>query len=205
MGFGGNPPDENTVLCMDEAERELVNSVAPRYTYKKLGISFSEDGVHVNGTPFIMKGEDIRAHLEGCSEVILLCATLSDAADKLIRIAQLRDMTEAIVLDAMSSAAIEQVCSRLEAELHEQYPDKYFTWRFSPGYGDFPLEAQRDFVAVLEANKRVGLYLTDSLMLTPTKSVTAVIGLSPAPLRGCITCNMRESCRYRKGGLHCSY
>lgn len=209
MGCGGTNPDENLLSLMNEAEEKLIQAAVPRYTYLKLGITLQPDGVHAEGTSLVMSGNDIRSHLEGCSEAVLLCATLSENTDKLIRIAQLRDMTEALVLDAMSSAAVEQLCSKLETELHTLYPEKYFTWRFSPGYGDFPLEAQRSFISVLNANKRIGLYLTDSLMLTPLKSVTAVIGLSDSPLpqkkRGCVTCNMRERCLFRKGGGHCSY
>ena len=49
--------------------------------------------------------------------------------------------------------------------------------RFSPGYGDFSLEHQRDFMRILDLENSLGLTLTGSLLLVPEKSVTAVIGL----------------------------
>ena len=49
--------------------------------------------------------------------------------------------------------------------------------------------------------------MTESLLLNPVKSVTAVIGLSDRPqmarIRGCAYCQMRERCTLRKGGKHC--
>ena len=61
-------------------------------------------------------------------------------------------------------------------ELAENDSKSNFRPRFSPGYGDFPLTAQRDIFAILDCPKRIGLSLNQSLLLSPTKSVTAVIG-----------------------------
>ena len=81
------------------------------------------------------------------------------------------------------------------------------TWRFSPGYGDLPIEIQGEFLQVLDAPKRIGLYATANNILTPRKSVTAVIGLSENKIskgrRGCVICSMKDACPYRKRGEHC--
>ena len=85
--------------------------------------------------------------------------------------------------------------------------------RFSPGYGDFPLEYQRELLGVLDAAKRIGLTLTDSLLMAPSKSVTAVIGVYEAAdmpggcgrgedltgrgAHGCAGCG-KEDCAYRR-------
>ena len=72
--------------------------------------------------------------------------------------------------------------------------------RFSPGYGDFPLEVQRDFERILEMPKTIGVTLSDSLLMTPTKSITAVIGLSEIDTNceksGCEQCAMAGKCAY---------
>ena len=64
-----------------------------------------------------------------------------------------------------------------------------------------------DEVIALDAQRRIGLHVTNSLLLNPTKSVTAIIGLSDRPqaarIRGCAYCSMRETCALRKGGKHC--
>jgi hypothetical protein len=61
--------------------------------------------------------------------------------------------------------------------------------------------------AALNMEKLLGLHVTDSLMLNPVKSVTAVIGIADTPqmarIRGCAYCALKETCRLRKGGKHC--
>ncbi|MBR3258643.1 MAG: vitamin B12 dependent methionine synthase, partial [Eggerthellaceae bacterium] len=49
-----------------------------------------------------------------------------------------------------------------------------------PGYGDLPLEVQPDLLGLLDASRRLGITLSDSLLMSPTKSVTAIVGLRPA-------------------------
>ena len=71
--------------------------------------------------------------------------------------------------------------------------------RFSPGYGDFPLECQPGLFRLLGVQRNIGVTLTDSLLMLPTKSVTAVIGLcdgeTPCPT-GCAACD-RADCAFR--------
>ena len=117
------------------------------------------------------------------------------------------DMAKAVIADAFAGAAVEQVMNEAEKLIKAEFPGKYFTWRYSPGYGDFPIEIQKQLLDVLDAPRKIGLCTSDSRMLAPVKSVTAVMGVSDAPLparkRGCVTCNMRQRCQFRKRGLHC--
>ena len=86
-------------------------------------------------------------------------------------------MPKALLTDAMAGAAIEQICNDFQEELQGRFPNMQQTMRYSPGYGDLPLSLQKDLLATLEAGKRIGLSVTESNMLTPLKSVTAIIGL----------------------------
>ncbi len=207
LRYGNNSPDENISAIMDNCEKKLLSVIKPKYTYKIFDISFSETGVCINGSNLILKGNDIKNHLENCSKAVLMCVTLSSDTDKLIRNSQISNMTEAIILDSMSSVCTEQLCDEVEKEIHQKFPQYFHTWRYSAGYGDFPIDIQSDFLDVLDAQKRIGLCVTSSNILTPKKSVTAVIGLSETPVnykkRGCITCNMNKTCQYRKNGEHC--
>ena len=190
-----------------ECEERLLKAVDPRYTYRYFSLDKTEDGLTLRNTDLILRGNSIAEHLRGCDACILLCATLSAGADTLIRKLSAEDMASAFVTDCLASAAIEAVCDAAENEIKDKLPGKFFTWRFSPGYGDLPLEIQQKFVAVMNSAKLIGLNVTDSLMLVPTKSVTAVIGVSdtelPRSVRGCGCCNMKDTCRFRKEGYHC--
>ena len=139
--------------------------------------------------------------------MIVFAATLGSTADRLIRTAEITNMAYALILDALASAMIEECCDNAEKELHEKIPG-FFTWRFSPGYGDYPLDVQSEIIRLLNADKRIGLTVTSSDILIPRKSVTALIGVSDTEQdkgkRGCATCKLRETCSFRIGGTTCA-
>jgi hypothetical protein len=134
----------------------------------------------------ILPGKHIAKHLAGCSQLILLAATLGTEVDQLLYTESLRDVAGAVILDAAANQYIEEICdgaNRIIAE--EAQRDGYaITPRFSPGYGDLPLNVQPGLIALLNAERRIGLTLTASLMLLPQKSVTAIIGLRPVSNSG---------------------
>lgn len=208
MGLRGEIP-ENIVTLADECESRLIAAASPKFYWIYADIAdISEETVTLARHKLVLRGKDISEHLNGCFGTALLCATLGDGVDKLLRTVQTEDMAKALTADALSSAAVEQVCDIAEKEIGERFAGKFTTWRFSPGYGDFPLECQGDFLAAVNAMRTVGVCVTDGGLLTPTKSVTAVIGISENPIpqkrRGCGTCNMRDRCTFRKNGGHCN-
>lgn len=207
MGYGSSKPDEVTLKNIEECEKALLEAIRPEYVYRVFDIENTQEGISVVGTSLVLKGNDIRFHLEGCTKAALLAATVSSGADRLIRSYAAYDMAKSVITDCLASAAIEQVCNEVDKIISESAEQKYQTWRFSPGYGDLPLEVQKDFLEVLSAGKRIGLSVLDNFMMVPTKSVTAVIGLSDKQIgkgkRGCACCNMRDRCEYRVRCEHC--
>ena len=130
------------------------------------------DGLHLG--PLAMESRGLAAVLAGCDRAILFAATLGAGTDRLLMQAALRSPTLQYIADAVASALIEALCDRAEDDLCAGRPH---THRFSPGYGDLPLALQSALLSLLDAHRRVGIALTDQLLMTPTKSVTAVIGL----------------------------
>lgn len=193
---------------LDRAEEQVRKALSPKYTYREASLYYYGDELFAEGFNTPLKGNDIKEHLKGCTKVIILAATLSSEADKLIRQAEVRDMAEALAVDALCSAAIEQVCDRAEEEIFAEASGAYRTSRYSPGYGDFPIEMQSHILEFLNAMRRIGLTATDSSLLVPTKSVTAVIGVSERPIDSiaikCEKCNMSQQCLYRKTDGNCN-
>ncbi len=209
MGYKGGEIKQKILDLTDECEEALLKTIKPRMVYRVFDIMNAKEGIEVKNTSLIFKGNDIKAHLEGCHKAVLMCATLSAETDRLIRGYEAEGMEKALIADALASAAVEQLCETAEEVIHREVGDCNYTWRFSPGYGDFPLDVQRDFLKATDAAKRIGLNISDTLILIPRKSVTAVIGISENPIpqkrRGCICCNMRDRCEFRKGGSHCGF
>ena len=121
--------------------------------------------------------------------------------DALLRRAQAEDLAAAVALDCCATAAVEAVCDLAEAEIRARLPGCSFPFRFSPGYGDLPIELQDPILRLLDAPRRVGLCATDRHILTPRKSVTAVLGISDGEIspqkRGCASCTFRDRCKFQ--------
>lgn len=200
---GGEIPPEIDAL-LDDCMAETLRVARPRYIHRVLPID------RAARTPALaFAGEDVQSLLAECSRVIFLAATLGAELELAIRRAQARDMTRAVVLDCCGSAAIEAVCDAAEREILDGLAGdgNHLTDRFSPGYGDMPIDRQPELLALTDAGRRIGLTATGTNILVPRKSVTAVIGVSDRPqtkrFRGCAYCSMFETCNFRKAGKTC--
>lgn len=206
MGVKGTP-DQAVAELLDRAEKIVREKIRPKYVYIETDVTFTDEGVVLGAMSVPLTGEDIKRHLSGCNRAVIMAATLTQEADKLIRQAAVTNMAESLAIDCLCSAAVEQVCDRAEEEIFSRCSAPYRTWRFSPGYGDLPLSLQSSLLLALNAQRRIGLTVTDSSLLIPSKSVTAIIGMADRPVerggRGCTICNMRESCAYRAKGNRC--
>ena len=120
---------------------------------------------------------DLRKHLEGCGEILLFACTAGAETDRRIARAKLLSPARALLMHAIGAQQVEGACDRLCSRLAAQFPDRQLTDRYSPGYGDLPLSIQRDVMEALDCGRTIGVTLTDSLLMTPSKSVTAIIGM----------------------------
>ena len=197
--------DRQEIDCALEKQiRFCITSVQetsrPRLTYTVLDV---HDGV-ISGLEF--GGKDIKNMLSSCLRAIVMAATLGPEAEALLRRTEVLNMADALIMDSAQSTAIENVCDNFEAQMRTTYRSEglYLTDRFSPGYGDLPLDCQKSIIALLSAEKRIGLTATPGNILVPRKSVTCIIGISDRrqklERRGCASCTLNQSCTYRKGG-----
>ena len=131
--------------------------------------------------PVYLNSDSIVAHLEGAMEVAVFAVTIGEKLEEEVsHLFTQGKYTEAILLDAAGSCATEQVIEQLIPVLahHAARTGYVLGRRFSPGYGDWPVEAQKDIVEISNA-ETIGINLTSAMMLVPRKSVTAIIGLYP--------------------------
>lgn len=204
LGVRGEP-DARLTADLDRCEAQLCAAAVPRVCWRSF--AREADGT-LTGTSFRPGGEAIARHLAGCGQVLLMAATLGAETERLIRRAQVRSMADAALLDALASAAVENVCDRFCEELAARFSPQRLTSRFSPGYGDFPLSQQREVCRILNVQRMLGMTLTPGGLMIPQKSVTALIGVSdseaPSPARPrCADCPAAGNCRYRKEDTFC--
>lgn len=201
MGYRGDV-EKSFDNIMNQCERDILDVAVPLYTYRIFDIEFLNKKVIIPSENFCLEGKDIYNHLSGCTKAALFAATISADVEKVIRKYQVTDLIYALASDALASVAIEKVCDEASKEICRQMKGMYPTFRFSPGYGDLPISIQSKFVSILSAQKRIGLSVTESGILVPRKSVTAIIGFSKKPCdivnRGCEMCRFRKTCTHDK-------
>lgn len=201
LGHRGQEIPENVEELIKECERELEQMASPRAMWKEYPLSIHD---HVLDMGFLQtKSKSLERNLRDCERVILFAATLGSRVDVLLHRYNMIQMSKAVVMQAASVAMLETFCDEKNQELKSSYEAKgwYLRPRFSPGYGDFPLGCQREIAPALEMGKRIGINLTDTLLMMPSKSVTAVIGASRllrnCTVQGCEVCAKRD-CAYRR-------
>lgn len=206
LGVRGEP-DPALLEELSEVADRLTRTVEPRWVWRVFHLKHLPEYEELEGSGLTLPGAMARTMLADCGQAAALACTLGAGFEAMLRAQQARSMARAAMLDACGSAWVEAGCGAAEAEIAARFPGLCLTDRFSPGYGDLPLELQRDICAALDAPRRLGIQVTDSLLLNPTKSVTAFIGLSdrpqPARVRGCGHCALAGSCQYRKEGKAC--
>lgn len=200
LGFYKTVPDENTQKLIDEVGDKLLSEITPKSVYKKYPITVSEQMVTIDNS--VIHSKNLSRHLKGCKYAYLFAATLGIKADSRIRAYAATSMSRSAIAQSVSAALIETYCDEIQAiiaqaELQEGH---YLKPRFSPGYGDFPIEFQKELLPRLDAAKRIGITLTDSCLMVPTKSVSAVIGVTDSPncnSNRCINCDNTD-CEFRE-------
>lgn len=202
LGYGKNAVDDKTLQEIQDSFRELERVADKKSIYRIFELSLKDENELKIGNVEIYS-RNLRTNLKDCKQVVLFAATLGAEVDRLIRKMQVVDMAKAVVMQACAATLLEEYCDELQQKIaeHMQEQGKYIRPRFSPGYGDFSIQHQKAVLAMLEASKRIGVTMTDSYMLTPTKSVTAVIGIGDVEmncnLNNCEECD-KTDCTYRR-------
>lgn len=197
MGYGHSQPDAAVSALIDACEKELIASISGRACYALVPVSFPQRFTVDLGFG-IIESVSLSKHLQGCHSAFLFAATIGIGPDRLIGKYSRLSPSKAAITDALASSAIESWCDTVELEITRNMGPHCA--RFSPGYGDFPLEAQEKLTSCLNTAKLLGIALSSSLLMTPTKSVTAVIGIGASARtcgNKCMFCN-KKNCIYRE-------
>lgn len=209
LRFMGVPKEARSGEMAERAYRtfELLEGfIRPRRIWGRFSVLADDRGIRLDEAVRIESGSLARlmAHSRECW---VMAVTLGPEVDRRILLAQKQDMLDGMALDACASVRADALCDEVEGEIFRELREgEHPTMRFSPGYGDAPLTASADLIALLDATRRIGLAMTRSYMMTPIKSVTALIGISDRNedrTRDCSRCSAGPDCPYRKRGESC--
>lgn len=179
LGFRGESPEDEIAEKVRTSIDEVVEASQPRAIYERYPLELfdGEEDLAIGGVSF--KSRDLKLNLKGCQYVYLMGATIGIGVDRLIARASVGDMTKATIYQAAGAAYVEEYCDYINEEIRKKALEEGMVLRprFSPGYGDFALENQKDIFRLLNLSKHTGISLSDSMLMSPSKSVTAVIGV----------------------------
>ena len=188
LGWNGGPIPEELLTSVRQTAARLQKLCHPRAVFRLFDTLPPDTAAPVTGN------------------AVLFAATLGLEFERFARTESLRDPAAALIADACGSALIEAVCDSVEDHARSLV-GKPFSRRISPGYGAWSLEAQPALLHLLDAERAIGITLTEGCMMLPQKSVTGLVLFSDTPIpnvpNSCAGCAARTDCKYRKAGMFC--
>ena len=210
-GAGGSG-QEDILRLAEECAGLTRGRLSFRVCWREFPVTFDETGMDLGFAR--TNAASLRRRLAGCDRAVLFAATVGLEMDRLIVRYSAVSPARALMLQAVGAERIEALCDLFCGDI-----SRFATRdggrarpRFSPGYGDLPLELQRDIFRVLDCQRAIGLTLNESLLMSPSKSVTALIGIgkdlqntgkakneagAPSASGGCAGCAGTD-CPYRE-------
>ena len=179
--------------CLSEAQGVFRFSVC----YAVFPVSITENQVDLGFAKITSK--NLAENLSGCDKAVVFCSTIGIGIDRLIAKYGVISPAKALIFQAIGAERIESLCNLFNEEIAKEY--KNLKPRFSPGYGDLDLAFQGDIFRALDCSKKIGVNLTNEFLMSPTKSVTAIIGISDKQCDDknlkCENCNKLD-CEFRR-------
>ena len=170
MGCPAAAQTEELLRRAKDAVTSAKAAADPRAVWQRFDLVREGDSLSLEGTAVTLPGADIADHLRGCGSCVVFAVTLGLRTERYLA-GLAADPAAALYADTACSLLIEEA-----ADLAEREMPPHTTWRYSPGYGDLPLALQGKLLSLLDAPRRLGLTLTDSGLMLPRKSITAIVG-----------------------------
>ncbi len=157
----------------DECLEEYKKAAVFKAIYRKTAVTFfGEKGIRFDFGE--IESENLRKNLEGCQNAFVFAATSGSTVDRLIMRQTKISAADTMITDCIASSGIEVFCDLINEEMRD---GRVLKPRYSPGYGDVSLSCQSEILSYLDAYRKIGLTLTEACLMTPIKSVTAIVGI----------------------------
>ena len=159
--------------CLAIAEKKLTYKVS----YGEFDLTVSDS---IRLADMNIESKDLKKNLSGCKSAFVFAATVGIEIDRLIARYSATSPAKALIFDGIGAERIESLCDTFCRDMAQNKAREGCSLRprFGAGYGDFAIEAQRDIFRLLDCPRTLGLTLLDSMLMSPTKSVTAIVGVA---------------------------
>ena len=174
---GVRDKSEDMIALMRDAIEEAKSVLTYRVCSREFDIT--QEGCTIDFGFAKIQSEALAKRLSGSFGAVIFAATVGIGLDRLIARYGAVSPSKALMLQAIGAERIESLCDRFCSDMQDEYRNsgKSITQRFSPGYGDLNIEAQKEIFRVLDCSRQIGLTLNESMLMSPSKSVTAIVGI----------------------------
>lgn len=173
-GCMGANDGSDMVKLMNDCISEVASTAVCTFNicYRFVPVVAAKENGDIDFEIIKVGSTDLYKCIKGCKQTVFMAGTIGHGLDRLIRRYNHSNQARAIFMQAIGAERVETMldyfCLNFEKEL---------TPRYSPGYGDLSLSIQPDFLKMLDASRKIGITINDSLLMTPSKSVTAIAGI----------------------------
>ena len=175
--MGAKEADEALLSLARDVVREASSAFCYKVVWRELDVLHLGNEVDLGFC--VTDSKNVNKYLQNSDKAIIFCATVGFEIDRLIRKWSVADSARCLALQALGSERVESLCDTFFEDIKEMLPEGVMALpRISPGYGDIPLSMQRDIFRALSPERNIGVSLNESLLMSPSKSVTALVGLS---------------------------
>ncbi len=191
LGYSNQKLSEQINAQIDLLISKCLSLNCLKYTYSYFETESINNEIHLKNTNVTFNGKDIYNHLSGCKYAAIFAVTSGMEVERELTRLQKISMTDSVIFDACANCYIEAGADFADNVIRQEAKQKGLSvnYRYSPGYGDFELECQKDIINLLDCPKKIGLTVTDSMLMIPHKSITAVVGIfEDAPGQNKLSC-----------------
>lgn len=193
---GAKTADNETLRLVRECTAEAEKCLTYKVCYRSFPLRTKNENCDFEN--FSLSSVQLAKNLDGCECAVVFAATVGVGIDRLIAKYGRLSPVKALFFQAIGAERIEALCDAFCADLETEFGTGTRP-RFSAGYGDLPLESQKDIFSVLDCERRIGLTLNESMLMSPSKSVTAIVGIGgdvKTKPNKCSRCGMKD-CTFR--------
>ncbi len=191
---------QRTKTQLKKAIREVLSHIKPQGIYRIIPLRSQKDKKSSKDLNFSSK--NLKEMFNDCDKVAVFLTTVGKEIDDLVKKAMKRRPHYGYLLNLVASAAAEEAAEYMQEYIRKKLPeDRTTTYRYSPGYCDWSIREQKKLFGLIP-HEKIGVKLSDTYLMSPTKSVSGVFGIcnanSEMELRNlCRNCK-RKNCPHRR-------
>ena len=201
LGYKNNKADDDITEKINKCIKIIKHLLVCRACFEEFELKTGEDIIFAN---IKTSSKSLKKNLGDCKSVIVFVATIGMGVERELLKNSISSPSAAVIYQAVATAFIEKWCDILNEKfkIEKAKENKFLRPRFSPGYGDFSIEHQKEIFEILDCPRKIGVSLTKQLMMTPSKSVSAIIGVGDSDIgcsvNDCSDCE-KTDCEFRRG------